>query len=135
MSQTDPSRQQGCGSRSPASSQEPGGSGGQGQERKQTAADFLQQLRAMAVPEQVERLASLFFSLSDISLFTGIPVDELRREVTCSDSELSRAYRRGTLESQIQLRWNEMQFAGAGSPSALETMMRHLSQQKQEESA
>lgn len=89
----------------------------------------------MSVTEQVEKMAALFFSVSDISLLIGMPVDELRRQVTCSDTELSRAYRRGSLQAQIKLRYQDMVFAKAGSPQALENMLHHLSNQKQDENA
>lgn len=91
----------------------------------------------MALPTElkVEMLASLFFTVSDIAVIVGMSAEDLRREVTCSVSPLARAYRKGTLEAQIKLRYQDMMFAKAGSPAALEAMMQHLSDQKQDENA
>lgn len=136
MSQTDQSRQHPSDSSSGTSSPQRQDSTGREERPKPPSPDeFLAQLKALPADRKVEMLASLFFTVSDIAAFIGMPADELRLEVTCMDTELARAYRRGTLDAQVKLRYQDMIFAGAGSPAALEAMMGHLSEQKQDENA
>lgn len=135
MSQIDQSKQHPSNDSSGISSQDQQDSSSRERPKPPSPDEFLVSLLEMTKEKQVELLASLFFTITDIAVMIGVPVDELRRELTCLDTPFARAYRKGTLEAQIKLRYQDMMFAKAGSPAALEAMMQHLSAQKQDENA
>ena len=77
---------------------------------------------------QVEELAALFFTISEIADFANVAEDDLRSELM-SDNELAKAYRRGKLRTLVMLRFDALNYALHGSPQAAAEMKEHLSDQ------
>ena len=83
----------------------------------------------MFTPEQIEQIskyASIYMSISDITLLLDVPADILRDEVRNRDSEVSKAYYRGKVASKVKLHHQEMLLAQVGSPLAIENAHRNL---------
>lgn len=83
--------------------------------------------------EQVRELASLFFTLEDISILTMISLEELRREVNFGHSELNNAYWLGKMDGQVTLRKQVKEWAIKGSPAAEQQMLKWLRDQNESE--
>ena len=54
--------------------------------------------------QDIDLYASLFFTIEEISLLISLDAEELRREVTHGYSDINKAYHRGKLRSQVELR-------------------------------
>jgi IS30 family transposase len=83
--------------------------------------------------EQIEEYAALFFTVDEIAMLLNKDVQELRRELKANKSELAKAYHRGKLKTQIELRRQTLQFAQKGSPQAEVAMLDFLKKQTQSE--
>lgn len=70
--------------------------------------------------EQIEQMASLYLSVTDIATVLDKRPEELRREIRTKDSHAARAYQKGKTMRKVQLRKQEIQLAQVGSPLALE---------------
>ena len=70
--------------------------------------------------EQIEQMASLYLSVTDIATVLDKRPEELRREIRTKDSPAARAYQKGKTMRKLQLRKQEIQLAQVGSPLALE---------------
>ena len=70
--------------------------------------------------EQIEQMASLYLSVTDIATVLDKRPEELRREIRTKDSPTARAYQKGKTMRKVQLRKQEIQLAQVGSPLALE---------------
>lgn len=70
--------------------------------------------------EQIEQMASLYLSVTDIATVLEKRPEELRREIRTKDSPAARAYQKGKTMRKVQLRKQEIQLAQVGSPLALE---------------
>lgn len=70
--------------------------------------------------EQIEQMASLYLSVTDIATALDKRPEELRREIRTKDSPAARAYQKGKTMRKVQLRKQEIQLAQVGSPLALE---------------
>ena len=101
---------------------------------KETSEEFLKRLTESSLETQVEELAALFFSITDIADFTGVSEEELRFSIL-SDNELAKAYRRGKLRTLVMLRFDALNFALHGSPQAAAEMKEYLSDQIIDENA
>lgn len=78
----------------------------------------------------METLASLFFTAKQIADFIGIPHEDFIRNLNHEpDDSLTLAYHRGKMKTEIQLRFDNLRFALAGSPQALEDMKNYLLKQ------
>ena len=75
---------------------------------------------------QVEKMASLFLSISDMAVVLGVRVEELRSDIKNRTSPVSAAYIKGKVSSKLELRKQEMMLAKVGSPLALENCRRAL---------
>lgn len=75
---------------------------------------------------QVEKMASLFLSISDMAVVLGVRVEELRSDIKNRTSPVSAAYIKGKVGSKLELRKQEMMLAKVGSPLALENCRRAL---------
>lgn len=101
-----------------------------------TCEAFLEMLSGLSVTDKVKELAGLFFSLEDIAVIIEQDPDELRRTIRYDlSSPLTRAYRAGSLETQIKLRYDTRLFAMNGSPQAETDMHTFLMHQKEAENA
>lgn len=70
--------------------------------------------------EQIEQMASLYLSVTDIATILNVRPEELRREIRMTDSPAGNAYLKGKTMRKVQLRKQEIQLAQVGSPLALE---------------
>ncbi len=70
--------------------------------------------------EQIEQMASLYLSVTDIATILNVRPEELRREIRTADSPAGKAYLKGKTMRKVQLRKQEIQLAQVGSPLALE---------------
>lgn len=70
--------------------------------------------------EQIEQMASLYLSVTDIATVLDKRPEELRREIRTKDSPAARAYQKGKTMRKVQLRKQEILLAQVGSPLALE---------------
>lgn len=70
--------------------------------------------------EQIEQMASLYLSVTDIATVLDKRPEELRREIRTKDSPAAHAYQKGKTMRKVQLRKQEIQLAQVGSPLALE---------------
>ena len=105
-------------------------------ESKETSQQFLERLNASSDVEIVEELASRFFSITKIALFIGMNPEKLRGIVMYDEgNELSRAYWKGKMKTEIVLRFDTLNFATHGSPQAAAEMKEYLSEQQIEEYA
>lgn len=96
----------------------------------------MQRLTESSLETQVEELAALFFTISDIALFTGLDEDDLRTDLMDdAPGEYAKAYRRGQLKTKIRLRFDSRNYALHGSPQALNDMKEHLADQQIDENA
>lgn len=68
----------------------------------------------------IEKMASLYMSVSDIATIIDVPPETLRRDLSCKGSDVEKAYTRGKVASKLELRKQEMALARVGSPLALE---------------
>lgn len=76
--------------------------------------------------QQIEQLASLYMSVSDMAAILGLRAENLRRDLHVVGSPLFLAYHRGKAASKLELRKQEMLLAKVGSPLALENCRRAL---------
>ena len=96
----------------------------------------MQRLTESPLETQVEELAALLFTISDIALFTGLDEEEFRADLMDeSDSVIAKAYHRGKLRTKIMLRFDSLNYAIHGSPQALNEMKEHLADQLIDENA
>jgi hypothetical protein len=101
-----------------------------------TSEEFFRELSGLSVADKVKELAGLYFSIEDIAVIIEMEPDELRRIIRYDQqSPLTRAYRAGSLETQIKLRYDTRLFAMKGSPQAETDMHTFLMHQKEAENA
>lgn len=80
-------------------------------------------------PEQIakiEELAEALSPIQDISDLLGLNGDILRMDISCDQSEVGVAYRRGKARTALKLRRNELDLAEAGSPMAIQYAHEYL---------
>ena len=70
--------------------------------------------------QQIEQMASLYLSVTDIATILGKLPEELRKEIRIRGSKASLAYYKGKAMRKLELRKQEIQLAQVGSPLALE---------------
>lgn len=70
--------------------------------------------------QQIEVMAGLFLSVTDIAVVLGQKPEELRRDVTTDGHPANMAYMKGKVSRKVELRKQEIQLAQVGSPLALE---------------
>lgn len=72
--------------------------------------------------QAIHEYASLFFTIDEISHLIDVDPKELRREIRNKQSDVSKTYHKGKLETQVKLRKQTKLFAEKGSPQAEQTM-------------
>jgi len=82
---------------------------------------------------KIEELAALFFTIQEIALILDINESELRREIKKPNSDIAKAYYKGKLQTQIELRKQTLKFATKGSPQAEAAMIEFLKKQTSSE--
>ena len=83
--------------------------------------------------KQIEQLASLYMTVSDIAIILDKNAEMLRRDINTTDNPAYDAYRRGKVSSKILLRKQEMQLAKVGSPLALDNVRKALMDMEDDE--
>ncbi|MDR1984087.1 MAG: hypothetical protein LBQ28_04620 [Prevotellaceae bacterium] len=83
--------------------------------------------------ELIEEYASLFFTVDEIAMMLDKDIQDFRREIKANKSESAKAYWKGKLKTQIELRKQTLQFAQKGSPQAETAMLDFLKKQTQSE--
>lgn len=73
---------------------------------------------------QIEKMASLYMTISDIATVIDVPAEVLRRDINAKGSDAEKAYTRGKVSTKIELRKQEIMLAKVGSPLALENSRR-----------
>ncbi len=76
--------------------------------------------------EKIEKLASLYMTISEIASLIDVPGEVLRRDIAVKGSEAEKAYHRGKVSTKLELRKQEIMLARVGSPLALENSRRAL---------
>lgn len=70
--------------------------------------------------QQIEVMAGLYLTITDIALILGTTPEELRRDIGVVGSPAHYAYQKGKVSRKVELRKQEIQLAQVGSPLALE---------------
>ncbi len=83
--------------------------------------------------QQIEQMASLYLSISDIAIVLGVNPENLRRDIKIKGSPAEKAYTKGKVSSKIALRKQEMMLAKVGSPLALDNVRRALMDMEDDE--
>lgn len=83
--------------------------------------------------KQIEQMASLFMSVSDIATILGVWPEELRRKIRIKGNPVAIAYNRGKTMRKLELRKQEIQLAQVGSPLALENARHALIDMEEDE--
>lgn len=83
--------------------------------------------------EQIEQLASIFMTITDISAILDVPAEQLREDISDRSTEASKRYLRGKAASKVKIHSQEMQLAYVGSPLALENAQRNLMDMEDDE--
>lgn len=83
--------------------------------------------------KQIEQMASLYMSISDIATILGVWPEELRRQVKIKGNLASIAYNKGKTMRKLELRKQEIQLAQVGSPLALENARQALIDMEEDE--
>ena len=76
--------------------------------------------------QQIEQMASLYMSITDIATLMGVWPEDLRRQVRIKGNPVSVAYNKGKAMRKLELRKQEIQLAQVGSPLALENARQAL---------
>ncbi|MBO4723586.1 MAG: hypothetical protein IKT03_05720 [Muribaculaceae bacterium] len=76
--------------------------------------------------EKIEKLASLYMTISEIASLIDVPAEQLRRDIAVKNSDANKAYNRGKVSTKLELRKQEIMLARVGSPLALENSRRAL---------
>jgi len=76
--------------------------------------------------EMIEKLASLYMTISEIASVIDVPAEALRRDIASKGNPAEKAYTRGKVSTKLELRKQEMLLARVGSPLALENSRRAL---------
>ena len=83
--------------------------------------------------QQIEQMASLYLSISDIAIVLGVNPENLRRDIKVKGSPAEKAYTKGKVSSKVALRKQEMMLAKVGSPLALDSVRRALMDMEDDE--
>ena len=70
--------------------------------------------------QQIETMASLYLTITDIATVLGYKPEELRRDINANSHPANLAYLKGKVSRKVELRKQEIQLAQVGSPLALE---------------
>jgi hypothetical protein len=81
----------------------------------------------------IEEYASLFFTVSEIALMIDADQEEFRREIRAKTSPRAKAYYKGRIKTEIEMRRSTKQFAEKGSPQAEALMNEFGKKQKLDE--
>ena len=83
--------------------------------------------------ESIEKMASVYMTITDIANILDVPADVLREDVSTREHPARKAYNGGKSASKLKLRAQEMKLAQVGSPLALENCMKALIEMEDDE--
>lgn len=83
--------------------------------------------------EQIETMASLYLTITDIALILGHRPEEMRRDINANGHPANIAYMRGKVTRKVELRKQEIQLAQVGSPLALDNARQALIEMEDDE--
>lgn len=102
----------------------------------ETSEQFLKRLTESPVEVQVEEMAALPMTITEIAMFTGQDAEELRAIINTQPKHfLTMAYNRGKMRTTIMTRFDNLQYALHGSPEAMRDVKEYLSDQTIDENA
>ena len=80
--------------------------------------------------EKVQEYAGLLMTVSDISVLIGVNEDIFREDISNKNTAVSIAFRKGQIETILELRKQEIEMAKLGSPLAVELIQKYIIDQK-----
>lgn len=80
--------------------------------------------------ESVQEYASLLMNVSDMAVLLGVNEDDFRTDIGNKTTAVSLAYRKGRIDTVLELRKQEIEMAKLGSPLAVELTQKYLIDQK-----
>ena len=83
--------------------------------------------------EKVQEYAGLLMNVSDISVLIGVNEDSFREDIGNNNTAVSIAFRKGQIETVLELRKQEIEMAKLGSPMAVELIQKYIIEQKMSE--
>jgi hypothetical protein len=83
--------------------------------------------------EKVQEYAGLLMTVSDISVLIGVNEDSFREDISNKNTAASIAFRKGQIETVLELRKQEIEMAKLGSPLAVELIQKYIIDQKMSE--
>ena len=83
--------------------------------------------------EKVQEFAGLLMTVSDISVLIGVNEDSFREDISNKNTAVSIAFRKGQIETVLELRKQEIEMAKLGSPLAVELIQKYIIDQKMSE--
>ena len=102
----------------------------------ETSEQFLMRLIESPIEVQVEELAALPMTITEIAMFTGQDAEELRAIISSQPKHsLTMAYNRGKMRITIMTRFDNLLYALHGSPEAMRDVKEYLSDQQIDENA
>ena len=102
----------------------------------ETSEQFLMRLIESPIEVQVEELAALPMTITEIAMFTGQDAEELRAIISSQPKHsLTMAYNRGKMKTTIMTRFDNLLYALHGSPEAMRDVKEYLSDQQIDENA
>ena len=82
--------------------------------------------------EKIKELAYKMTPISEIGALLELPINELKDDIACEDSDVHKAFYSGMAEIALEIRERDMELARAGSPSAADALKHHLRQMMSE---
>jgi len=76
--------------------------------------------------DKVKEYASLLLTISEIAILLKMDEDELRESIYIKTSCMGMAYRRGKMETVLELRRQEIDLAKLGSPIGIELIQKYM---------
>ena len=83
--------------------------------------------------EKVQEYAGLLMTVSDISVLIGVNEDSFKEDIGNKNTAVSMAFRKGQIETVLELRKQEIEMAKLGSPMAVELIQKYIIDQKMSE--
>jgi hypothetical protein len=79
--------------------------------------------------KEIEEYSSLFMTVDEITILLDLDAEAFRREIRNKSTERAKAYLRGRLKTEVEMRRTTKSFAEKGSPQAEAQMMEYYKRQ------